>query len=195
MAPVTQVKTKLLLVAANPIGTSRLSLDREIREIELAILKSTTRDAIEIRKFQGLRVADLKHELLTYKPTHVHFCGHGSFEGIALVDENDYTQLVLFGALAKLLSLFAGQIDCVFLNACYSAGQSRSISQYIPNVICMNGPVPDDVALRFAVDFYEGIGEGKGVDFSFKWALASMGLYGPEPGHIPALFTKAGQQP
>lgn len=194
MAPVAPGRIRLLLVAANPIGTSRLRLDTEIREIEQVILKSRNRDDIDIRKFQGLRAADLKHELLSYKPTHVHFCGHGNFEGIALVDENDLTQLVKFGSLARLLSLFKGQIDCVFLNACYSGSRPGFIHQYIPKVICMNGPIPDDTALGFAIDFYEGIGEGWSIEFSFKWALAAMELCGPESGNIPLLLTSEGPQ-
>ncbi len=191
---VPSLKIRLLLVAANPADSSPLKLDSEIREIEQAILKYSKRAWVKIRKFQGLRIADLQHELLTYKPTHVHFSGHGNVDGIALVDEHDNTRLVKFESLAELFHLLAGQIKCVFLNSCSSAGQSCLISKYIRYVVCMAGEVPDDIAIRFAVDFYAGIGAGRGERFAFRWALTSMALNETGGREIPHLFSKQKKQ-
>ena len=183
------VEKKLLLVSANPIDTRPLQLDREIREIEAAILKARQGNAIKIHRLQGLRAADLKQALLDFRPTLVHFCGHGYPNGIALVGEDDKTQLVEFESLARLFGMFGGRIECVFLNACHTAGQSRCISKYIRKLVCMNGAIEDDTAIRFAADFYAGIGAGMNVDFSFRWARTSMAMDGAPCQDIPSLFT------
>jgi len=188
------LKIRILLVAANPADSNPLKLDSEIREIEQAILKYSKHASVKIRKFQGLRITDLQHELLTYKPTHVHFSGHGNANGIALVDEHDNTRLVRIESLTELFRLLAQQIKCVFLNSCCSAGQSRLISKYIRYVVCMAGEVPDDMAIRFAVDFYAGIGAGRGEKFAFHWALTSMALNETGGRDIPHLFTKRKKQ-
>ncbi|HEY4147394.1 MAG TPA: CHAT domain-containing protein [Chitinophagaceae bacterium] len=185
----TRFKMKLLLVSASPVDNNPLKPDRELREIEQAIWKCKYRDSITIRKFQGLRIADLQHELLTWQPTHVHFSGHGNTNGIALVDDQDNTQLVRFEPLAELFRLLSGQITCVFLNSCCSASQSRLLGQYIPYTVCMAGEIHDDAATRFAVGYYAAIGAGNDEAFSFKWALNSMALNETGDEHIPYLFT------
>ena len=46
-------------------------------------------------------------------------------------------QLVETTILARLFEIFQDSVECVFLNACYSAEQAEAISQHIPYVIGM----------------------------------------------------------
>ena len=68
---------KILFLAANPIGTSQLRLDEEVRGIEQALRQSEYRERFEIKQHWAVRVIDLQDYLLWHKPNIVHFSGHG----------------------------------------------------------------------------------------------------------------------
>lgn len=50
---------KILIIAANPRGTSQLRLDQEIRDVEEAIQRSQFRDQFEIKQRSSARPIDL----------------------------------------------------------------------------------------------------------------------------------------
>ena len=52
-------KKKILIIAVNPISTSRLRLDEEIRDVEEAIRRSRFRDQFEIEKRTAVRTREL----------------------------------------------------------------------------------------------------------------------------------------
>jgi hypothetical protein len=54
-------------------------------------------------------------------------------------------KLASSGALANLFGLFAGQIECVLLNACYSKVQAEAIYRHVDCVIGMNQAVGDSL--------------------------------------------------
>ena len=54
-------------------------------------------------------------------------------------------------ALAGLFALFASSVECVVLNACYSAVQAEAIAEHIPHVIGMSQAISDQAAMEFAV--------------------------------------------
>jgi len=82
-----------------------------------------------------VRVQDVYQALLDFKPQFVHFSGHGSEDdGLVLEDETGNERLVDAQALASLFKLFASNIECVVLNACYSEVQAGAIAQHIPYV-------------------------------------------------------------
>jgi hypothetical protein len=103
------------------------------------------------------------------EPEIVHFCGHGEGEaGIVLEDASGHIQLVGTTALSNLFGLFAKDINCVVLNACYAEVQADAIVQYINYVIGMRQAVPDQAAIAFATGFYQGLGVGESIEEAFK---------------------------
>jgi CHAT domain-containing protein len=108
--------------------------------------------------------------LLDYKPQIVHFAGHGGGDsGLALENETGEVQFVNAQALAGLFELFANQIECVVLNACYSEVQAAAIVQHIPYVIGMDKAIGDKAAIAFAVSFYDALGAGESVEFAYRF--------------------------
>ncbi len=170
-------KTTILILASNPIDTSRLRLDEEAREIESCIDRSKYRDNFEVKVKSALRIADLRHALLKEQNNLIlHFSGHGKTDGLVLEDENKNAVLVKGKALASLFSLFKEKVKCVVLNACYSEFQSRAIRKHIGIVVGMNKEIGDAAAIEFAKGFYDGIGAGRSFTDSFNLGTNSIDL-------------------
>ena len=160
---------RILVLAANPPGTSQLRLDREVRSIDLALQASPLGDQFELYQHWAVRPRDLQRALLDVEPEIVHFCGHGEGEaGIVLEDASGQMQLVGTAALSALFGLCAEHINCVVLNACYAEVQADAIVQHINYVIGMRQAVLDEVAIAFATGFYRGLGVGKSIEDAFK---------------------------
>ena len=179
-------KVKILFLASNPIDTSTLRLDKEMREIEDQLARSKNREQFEFIKYSAVRISDLQNGLLNHSPNFVHFSGHGNIAGISLLDKHtDKAHLVETGPLAKLFELFSNHVICVFLNSCYSKTQGEAIKRFVPHVIGMGQAVPDKTAIEFATTFYKGIGAGKGIDFAFELAKNSVDLNNVPGSDIP----------
>jgi hypothetical protein len=89
----------------------------------------------------SVRPADISQALLDVQPQIVHFSGHGMATG-ALCFENlvGETHPIEPDALAALFKQFAGQVNCVVLNACNSEIQANAIAKHVNHVIGMNKP-------------------------------------------------------
>lgn len=147
---------KILILTAIPHG---LRLDREIREIEECIQRSTNRDLFEICIKTAVRPQDIRRTIAEEKPQIVHFCGHGLEDGSLLSeDDGGNNKPVSPEALASLFKLHTDYVKCVLLNACYSEQPAVAISQYVNYVIGMNKPIQDRAAIEFTKGFYDGLG-------------------------------------
>ncbi|EKU98268.1 hypothetical protein Lepto7375DRAFT_7532 [Leptolyngbya sp. PCC 7375] len=160
---------RILVLSANPRGTSQLRLDREVRNIDQVLRESPQRKQFELHQRWALRPRDLQRALLDVEPEIVHFCGHGEGQaGIVLEDASGQIKLVSTAALSNLFELCADQVHCVVLNACYAEVQADAIVQHIDYVIGMRRAVPDDVAIAFASGFYEGLGTKQEIENAFQ---------------------------
>jgi hypothetical protein len=133
----------------------------------------------------------MQRAVLEFSPQIVHFSGHGVGEGgLALEDETGQAKLVSAEALAGMFELFADQVECVLLNACYSEVQAKAISRHINYVIGMNRAVGDKAALEFAVGFYDALGAGKSIEFAYKFGCSSIRMAGIAEDLTPVLTRK-----
>lgn len=181
----------ILVLAANPKNTPPLRLDQEVREIDNGLQRAQNRDEFTLKQKWAVRPVDVRRAMLDYKPNIVHFCGHGSGEeGIAFEDENGQANLVNADALAGFFELFAHDVECVVLNACYSEVQAEAIAKYIPNVIGMNKAIGDAAAIEFAVAFYDALGAGESVEFAYKLACNAIKWVSMREGLTPVLKSR-----
>lgn len=67
----------ILFLAADPVSTSQLRLDREVRDIEAGLQRSQHRDRFQLKQQWAVRPRDLQRSLLDHSPQIVHFSGHG----------------------------------------------------------------------------------------------------------------------
>jgi eukaryotic-like serine/threonine-protein kinase len=179
---------KILILSANPLDTSKLRLDEEIREIRAALKRAKNRDKFQIITESAVRVDDLRLALLEHEPSIVHFSGHGSGDnGLAFESNSGHLQLVSTEALVRLFELFKTKIECVLLNACYSKTQADAIHEHIDCVIGMSRAIGDKAAIEFAVGFYDALGAGNSYEYCFKIGSVSIDLEGIPESETPVL--------
>jgi hypothetical protein len=180
---------KILLLSANPSGTSQLRLDEEMREIKEGLRRSSYRERYSVERAEAARYRDIHRAILEYSPHIVHFSGHGSGkDGLLLEDETGQIKLVDAEAIAGLFQLFADTVECVVLNACYSKYQAEAIAQHIDYVVGMSQAIGDKAAIEFAVGFYDALLADKGYEFAYKLGCSLIQVAGISQQLIPTLI-------
>ncbi|TBR60977.1 hypothetical protein B4U84_09155 [Westiellopsis prolifica IICB1] len=185
------MKQTILILTANPKGTTPLRLDEEVREIDAGLQRSTHRDQFVLEQKWAVRPRDISRAMLDINPQIVHFSGHGTGdEGLVFEDETGQVTLVDAEALAGLFKLFADKVKCVVLNGCYSQVQAQAIAQHINYVIGMKKAIPDKAAIEFAVGFYDALGSGRPVEFAYEFGCTAIQLAGVPEQLTPILQKK-----
>lgn len=184
----------ILILSANPQSTSKRRFDEEIREIEDGLKLSKNRDQFEIRSKLAIRLRDLRRELLDNEPYIVHFTGKGEDKGLILEGNEENGVLASTSALSGLFELFSDKIECVVLNACYSAPQANAISEHINYVIGMESEIEHKASIEFAVGFFDAIGAGWAVEKAYKLGCNGIEHASPDlPKQFYPILKKKGQ--
>jgi hypothetical protein len=159
---------KILFLAANPIGTNELQLDKEAKEIEEGLQRSKLRDQFTLVTKWAVDAETLRRAMLKEQPDVVHFSGHGEGQaGLVLLGQDGKPKPATAEALAGLFEIFRN-VKCVLLNACYAEVQAQGIIKHIDYVVGMKRAVRDDAAIAFATGFYDGLGYGLTIEDAFK---------------------------
>jgi hypothetical protein len=162
---------RVLFLAANPLETTRLRLDEEVRSIDEAIQRAAFRERFALISQWAVRETDLQRHLLRYEPDIVHFAGHGEAGGeLVLEDAAGRTAPAPPELLQALFRRIAGRARCVVINACFSQRQARALAEDIPCVVGMSRAIADAAAIRFATAFYEALGYGRDIKTAFELA-------------------------
>ncbi len=188
-------RVRILVVAANPLGSSPLKLDHEVKTIQEALRRSRKRDNFLVEYRLAATPSELRRALLDVEPHVLHFSGHGAGkQGLLFVSDesagaiyrsdsgevrsrstsSNEIKFVPAQPLANLLQLCDEHLECVVLNACYSDVQGNEISANIPFTIGMRDQVADNVAIKFSQGFYDAIGAGKGYEMAFEWGKSAI---------------------
>ena len=181
----------ILFLAANPLDTTPLRIDEEVRAIDEKLRWAEFRDMFEIKQHWAVRIADLQEYLLRHRPHIVHFSGHGSRSSeIILQDSLGKSQSVSVQALSGLFSILKDNIRCVILNSCYSEGQAQAIANHIDCVVGMSNTITDSSAISFAASFYQALGYGRSVRTAFDLGCAQIDLAGLGEQETPKLLAR-----
>jgi hypothetical protein len=179
----------ILFLAANPLDTSKLRLDEEVRQIDEGLLRSPHRQQFELIQKWAVTAQAMQRAILETQPQMVHFSGHGTTEGLALNNETGRMQLVSAAALSALFGLCRGRVQGVLLNACWSQVQAEAIAQQVPYVIGMNRAIGDQAARVFAVGFYDALGRGEGIPEAYQAGRVSLMMQGIPEDLTPVLLS------
>jgi hypothetical protein len=214
------MKHTILFLAANPLGTDRLALDREARAIQVELERSGFRNRFELVTRWAAEPLDLLRELRRLKPTVVHFSGHGAPGPGAgdhrpgpgphrdVVDEPGHDggeprpglffqgldgrpQLVSTEALEETFGAAGTSVKMVVLSACYSEVQAKALLPHVGCVVGMSGSIHDDAARSFAIGFYGGLGEHESIAAAYKQGCAAISLEGLRDHDRPQLAVRA----
>lgn len=183
----------VLLLAANPAGTSRLNLDEELRQILMKVRASEHRDAITFVPWFAARPDDLMQTLLQHRPDVVHFSGHGSAAGeLIFAGDGGAGQPVPAEALRRIFRVLRDNVRLVLLNACWSAPQAEAIAESVDHTIGMTRAIGDQAAIAFAGSFYRALGFGRSVREAFELGTTAVLLEGIPESTTPRLITRPG---
>lgn len=168
---------RILFLAADPTSAARLRLGEEVREIREKLQLSKFRDEFVPYERMSIRPTDISQALLDTSPQIVHFSGHGTSTG-ELCIENLLGQIhpIQAETLAALFKIFASEVDCVLLNACYSIIQAEAIAEHIQYVIGMNQAIGDKAAIAFSVGFYQALGAGRTIEEAYNLGCIQIRL-------------------
>lgn len=184
--------TRILVLAANPKDTTRLRLDEEIREIKEGLKRAKNRHQFQMEPRLAARPRDIQRAMLEVKPNLVHFSGHGTGKkGLVFEDETGKKKLVSTKALVELFKLFSGDLECVILNGCYTKHQAEAIVEHIDYVVGTSKTIKDRAAIEFAIGFYDALGNGEPIEFSFQFARSAILLSGAPGDLTPIILKKA----
>ncbi len=186
-------KIRVLFLAANPLGTSKLALDEEMRLIDEKVYASELRDQLELVTAWAARPDDLLQALNRYRPQVVHFSGHGTPTGdLQFVGNDGFPRPVSSQALTSVFKTFKHTIRLVLLNACYSRVQAEAILQAIECVVGMNAAIGDTAARTFSASFYRAIGFGGSIQEAFEQGKSALLLEGIIEASTPELLVRPG---
>ncbi|EDM79532.1 hypothetical protein PPSIR1_20929 [Plesiocystis pacifica SIR-1] len=186
---------RLVFLAANPWGSSPLSLGREYQHIRSALERSPRWPRLDLRPYWCVRPHEVSERLLEHNPRVVHFCGHGSERGELIFEgRNREPQPATAGAVADLFAQLRG-IQCVVLSACHTDIQAKAISPHVDWVVGMRGAVPSELALEFSASFYRALAHGYSVPESVGLACAHTRLAEFDSTLFPVLHRRTGVDP
>ena len=170
-----------------------LRTDLEMRDVEEQLLLSRQQGKYQIKYQPAARWKDISRTLAYYRPSVVHFSGHGDREGNLVIEsDGGGAELVTPEWVARLFSVYKPSIECVFVNACYSERLAQAVFKNIDNVIGMRWQVGDQAAIQFSIGFYTGYFNGLPVSDAFEQGLTHIGRLeatGPE-SRTPLLLTR-----
>ncbi|MEA5553292.1 alpha/beta hydrolase [Anabaena cylindrica UHCC 0172] len=181
----------ILILAANPINTQKLQLEKEAELIRERLQENEIGRQYIVKDEATACIEDLSKYLLQYEPIILHFSGHGNSNGeIILNNRQDQAQVVSIETLAELLSTVGGRIECVVLNACFSLEKADAIAEQVSCVIGMDKEIDDESALRFAGGFYRGLGFGRGYYSAFELGRNEIKILQLPDNQVPHFITR-----
>jgi NTP pyrophosphatase (non-canonical NTP hydrolase) len=158
-------KTKVLVVFANPRGTSALKLGQEDRAIRDAVQRGKARDSITLEIRHAATIDDLRRALLDDGYQVLHFSGHGNVDSLLFETEQGRKLASPLDAIAALIEHHSS-IECVILNACDSlAAIIEPLADY---TVGMGSTVDDAAAIEFSRGFYDAVAAGKSYEFAVE---------------------------
>lgn len=168
---------KVLVLAANPIETQRLRLDKEGRAIERSLRQSKYRDMYELHLKPVVKAKDLSSLIVEHKPHFIHFSGHSTDKGIVLENDLAEATIVPWNDLAEFFKPFS-PIECILFNSCHSETQTETFAKHAHYVIGMSQEIGDEEAITFSEAFYEAVGNGYEIPNAFEIGRRVIGLAG-----------------
>lgn len=170
-------KKTILILGVNPPDTAQLDLLSEINKLEEAIQRSRNKDNFEVKWKVAGQEKYLRRHILDIKPHIIHFCGHGTKEGLIFQNDEKQSYLLKNEFIVDLLKEFNDRIECVVLNACETETLATLLAEHLNYAIGMKLEVKDKAAIEFSEGFYDTLGAENNMEKAFNLAKnAVLGL-------------------
>jgi hypothetical protein len=200
-------KHTVLFLAANPLATSQLGLDEEVRAIEEEFDRSGRRGRFEFVARWAAQPLDMLRELGDRKPTVLHFCDHDGINfsesanenadvedtwGLYFLGQDGREQFVSAKALQQVFGVGSASVKLVVLSAAHSAAIAKALLAHVDCVIGFAGSIQDDATRAYMIGFYGGLAAGNSVAKSHRMGCAAISIEGLPGSDQPRLMTRKG---
>jgi CHAT domain len=174
-------------MAAAPDDKIYVNVVKEGTEIQQTL--DGQRDKFQFFHILGITKDHFLDDLERYRPDILHFSGHGTESSSLVFQDGDELSPE---QLEKTFQSLPFKISVVFLNACYSKHQARSISKYVDYIIGMKKAVSDEAAIIFSSKFYKSLLKNINYKEAYSDAIAYLSYYLESESSIPELITSHG---
>jgi hypothetical protein len=174
-------------MAAAPDDKIYVNVVKEGTEIQQTL--DGQRDKFQFFHILGITKDHFLDDLERYRPNILHFSGHGTESSSLVFQDGDELSSE---QLEKTFQSLPFKISVVFLNACYSKHQARSISKYVDYIIGMKKAVSDEAAIIFSSKFYKSLLKNINYKEAYSDAIAYLSYYLENESSIPKLITSHG---
>ena len=192
MARRQPASVRIVFLATNPDGDLRT--DVEMRDIQSALRGTTYRDDIDLRHIPAARLKDLLSTLNEFKPTVVHFSGHGGGETVVFEDEKQRHggTAVDYGLVADFIESTDTPPKVLILNACDTYEGADVFLNSVEVVVAMLDTIDDAAAGYFATQFYSALANGQSIESAIKQGKVVLKAGGFPDAELPKAFARAG---
>lgn len=174
-------------MAAAPDDKIYVNVVKEGTEIQQTL--DGQRDKFQFFHSLGITKDHFLDDLERYRPDILHFSGHGTeYSSLVFQDGDELSSK----QLEKTFQSLPFKISVVFLNACYSKQQARSISKYVDYIIGMKKAVSDEAAIIFSSKFYKSLLKNINYKEAYNDAIAYLSYYLENESSIPKLIVAHG---
>jgi formylglycine-generating enzyme required for sulfatase activity len=197
---------RLLVVISSPSDYDTLDVEREWRDLLVALQPLVKRGLVVIERLESASLPALRRQLRQNEYHIFHFIGHGLFDerhqdGILLFTDENGRGRPLSGQDLGTLLRNHHSLRLALLNSCEGArtgkndpfaGVAHSLVQMgLPAVIAMQFEISDSAAGLFAQEFYAALADGYGVDAALTDArTAIFASRGSVEWGTPVLFSR-----
>ena len=180
---------RVLVMISSPTDFPALDVEAEWTRLNEALADLIGKNQIAIERLDDATLEQLQRRLRRERYHIFHFIGHGEFddnsqEGVLILEgDKGRGHRVSSQSLGMMLHDHES-LRVAILNACEGARTSRTdpfagsaqslVQQGIPAVIAMQFEIADDVASRFAHEFYGALADGYPIDASLTEARKSI---------------------
>jgi CHAT domain len=198
---------RVLVMISSPSDFPPLDVEAEWTQLNESLADRIAAGQIAIERLAGASLESLQHRLRRESYHIFHFIGHGEFdqalqEGVLILESENKRGHKVDSQFLGMLLHDHESLRVAILNACEGARTSRTdpfagsaqslVQQGIPAVIAMQFEIANDVAGRFAHEFYGALADGYPIDASLTEARKSIFAAGREvEWGTPVLYLRA----
>jgi hypothetical protein len=198
---------RVLVMISSPTDFPPLDVEAEWRQLNESLADRIAAGQLAIERLASASLESLQHRLRRQSYHIFHFIGHGEFdlalqEGVLILESENKRGHKVDSQFLGMLLHDHESLRVAILNACEGARTSRTdpfagsaqslVQQGIPAVIAMQFEIANDVAGRFAHEFYGALADGYPIDASLTEARKSIFAAGREvEWGTPVLYLRA----
>lgn len=149
-------KQVILILEANPCGTEFLDSMAEVQAIRELLEHRRLTDRFDLQLRPRVTRNVFVEAIGRYKPTIVHFIGHGSESALCLENNRGQAASITHEDVVDVLKTYADDIECVMFNACNTHHHAQAVAEFIPAVVGTCDSINTQVATLYATRFYQG---------------------------------------